>query len=69
MLGEGPAALILVRYRKMLHDQPSGETSRAVTWERVGLFPVGGSSGIMQSLSEALDAFIGDYLRVNEESC
>ena len=31
--------------------------------------PRGDAGFIMQSLSEALDAFIGNYLRVNTEAC
>ena len=50
----------------------------AATWrERDSNTPAlgihgGGASGgnfIMQALSESLDAFIGAYLRVNDEAC
>ena len=59
-----------VQYRKFLYDAVSGETNYATTGEFSGTGSHGGNAGfILQGLSEYLDGFILDYLRVNEAAC
>ena len=59
-----------VEYKKLLYDAVSGETSYATTGEIGGAGSHGGDAGfILQGLSEYLDGFILDYLRVNESAC
>ena len=63
-----------VAFTKWAYDSSGGQ-HMAQTWVRPSAaWPAigthGGDAGfIMQSLSEELDAFILEYLRVNEESC
>ena len=53
-----------------LYDAISGETRYATTFESGGAGSHGGNAGfILQGLSEYLDGFILDYLRVNEAAC
>ena len=62
-----------VEYYKLLYDAVSGETNYAVVWRRgsTGTHTGNTSSAgfLLQSLSEKLDAFILEYLRVNEAAC
>ena len=59
-----------VAYYKRLFDALSGETKETITWKR-------GSSGEFQGtldyelyrISQLLDEFLLEYLRVNEEAC
>lgn len=71
------AFVIDLEYAKTLYDPVSDDMfmaspARFVIGTRAyGSFGThGGDSGyIMQGISESLDTFIGDYLRVNEEAC
>ena len=60
-----------VKYLKSLYDPVSGRTSSlATTWESGSFGTHGDDPGfIVQSLSEHLDKFLVEYLRVNEEDC
>ena len=57
----------------MVYDPSSDENEFANTWERtyMGIHRGGEESAafIMQGLSELVDTFVLEYLRVNEESC
>ena len=57
-------------YKKLVYDAVSGETNYATTWD-VGVAGTHGEDAdfILQGLSEHLDGFILDYLRVNEDAC
>ncbi len=60
-----------MNFYKMLDDPQSGDSALGRTYR---IAPVVGTHGndagnIMQLLSESLDAFIGEYLRVNEVAC
>lgn len=61
---------LLMEYRKHLHDPVSDEIAIAVTWREGSTGGHGRDSGfLVQSLSEKLDKFLVEYLRVNEEDC
>ena len=59
-----------VEYKKLVYDAVSGETNYATMWNVNGTGTHGGDAGfILQGLSEHLDGFILEYLRVNEAAC
>ena len=59
-----------VEYRKVVYDRVSGDTNYATTWNISSIGTHGGDAGfILQGLSEYLDRFILEYLRVNEDAC
>ncbi len=62
-----------VSFYKRVYDPPSGVSDFALTWRSgdTGTHRGGEESAafIMQRLSELVDAFVLEYLRVNEESC
>ena len=61
---------LLVEYHKRLIDPVSGETRAPGTWSSGTVGGHGGDPGyIGQSLSEKLDKFLVEYLRVNEKDC
>ena len=65
----GPAFSERLNYQKRLTD-PTGLSFRATTWDVGGVGTHGGDAGyIMQTVSERLDWFILEYLRVNEAAC
>ena len=70
-LDGGVAYTISIRLAKVsLYDPASGELGSLVTWERNAFGQHSrDASFIMQGLSEMLDAFILEYLRVNEGHC
>ena len=66
----GVAYSLGVDHNKMVYDAVSGETNYATTWNIGGTGKHGGDAGfILQGLSERLDRFILEYLRVNEDAC
>ena len=66
----GRAWSVILELNKVLDDQVSGHQSFASTWDSGSTGTHGGDAGyIMQSVSEHLDRFILEYLRVNEEYC
>ena len=59
-----------VDYRKVLYDPVSDDSFFATTWNIGGAGTHSGDAGfILQGLSEYLDSFILEYLRVNEDAC
>ena len=57
-------------YEKRLYDSVTGLSLRTTTWNADGVGTHGGDAGyIMQIVSERLDHFILEYLRVNEAAC
>ena len=66
----GQMSVRKVGLSKLVHDPLSGETHFASTWDFSVLGThAGGAAFIMQGLSELVDTFVLEYLRVNEESC
>ena len=65
----GGAFMISMRYNKTLFDSVSGKNSFATTWNRSILGTQGGTDYIVSRLSELLDEFLTEYLRVNEAAC
>ena len=59
-----------VFFQKHLRDVVSGRNGFAVTWE-TGNYGIhsGDADYILQGVSEKLDRFILEYLRVNETAC
>ena len=67
---QGRGFSLSLRYQKSVYDAVSGETNYATTWDYGGAGTHGGDAGfILQGLSEQLDGFLLDYLRVNEAAC
>ena len=66
----GPAFSFSVHYNKQLHDPVSDTSFASTTWtnDRTGTHG-GGAGYILQVLSEAVDLFVLEYLRVNEDAC
>ena len=67
----GPAFWVWLNYKKRLKDPVTTSTLGATTWQRGTLGTHASDGGyILQSLSEYLDRFLVEYLRVNnEEAC
>ena len=66
----GGAFNINVQLRKYLRDSALNLNGFATTWMRGSFGTHGGNAGyILQGLSEFLDEFILEYLRVNEAAC
>ena len=61
---------IEVSYNKLLFDPRLVESNLAETWD-LGSYGMHGADAnyVLQSLSEHLDGFILEYLRINEDSC
>ena len=69
-LDDGPAFVRQLQLLKWNRDDVTGLERGAVAWESLGFGTHGGDAGfVMQGLSEALDRFILEYLRVNEDFC
>ena len=67
---EGSGFSLRLEYKKLVYDAVSGETRYAATFNIGGTGTHSGDAGfILQGLSEYLDGFILDYLRVNEAAC
>ena len=65
-----PAFMYTVTLQKWLRDEVAGAESRVSTWDRsaVGIYD-NDTDYIVQGVSEVLDGFILEYLRVNEAAC
>ena len=64
------AAISKIEFLKPFSDQFTGQYRHTGTWEtnRIGIAGVDGNL-VMQGVSEMMDEFINEYLRVNEQSC
>ena len=61
---------IEVSFQKYLHDVVSDRGQYAATWETASYgIHTGDADYILQIVSEKLDLFILEYLRVNEAAC
>ncbi len=66
----GGALTIEVLFRKHLRDIVSDRIGYATTWESGNYGMHSGDAGfILQAVSEHLDRFLLEYLRVNETAC
>lgn len=66
----GVAFNISVTYWKLVYEPASELFAPATTWQLKGSGTHGGDAGyILQGLSEYLDRFVLEYLRVNEDAC
>lgn len=66
----GPAFSISLKYNKWVFDPASVKNGYATTWDiRSTGTHGGGATFILSSLSEDLDRFLVEYLRVNESAC
>ena len=66
----GSAFYIEVSYKKFLFDSASGVPGYAQSWNVGGIGTHGRDSGfVLQAVSEYVDGFILEYLRVNEDAC
>ena len=69
-LDDGPAYVSHIQLSKWLRDNMTGLERGSFTWDSLNYGTHGGNAGfIMQGLSESLDGFILEYLRVNEGYC
>ena len=61
---------IKMSYYKPMTDQASGATFSATSWDTGSTGTHGRNSGyILSAVSEHMDKFIDDYLRVNSDAC
>ena len=66
----GGAYSIEVSFKKYLHDGVADQNGFAATWDTGSFGTHSGNAGfILQAVSEDLDNFVLDYLRVNETAC
>ena len=66
----GPAVNLKVEYHKPLFDPVSAVARPTMTWRVAATGTHSGRAGsIVQFLSQNLDEFLADYLRVNEKYC
>ena len=69
----GNAFSVSVALRKELRDSLSGSSNRANSWETTFIGTITnnsiGGDYILSTISEAVDQFIDEYLRVNELDC
>ena len=66
----GDVFSVEVSYRKVLYDSVSDRYGPAAVWGLVGYGTHGGNArSILLSVSEFLDRFLVEYLRVNEAFC
>ena len=66
----GPAFSTSLQYKKLVLDLASVKNGYAATWNTGSTGTHGGDAGyILSSLSEDLDQFLVEYLRVNESAC
>ena len=67
----GGAVSLKVQFRKVLQDPISGRDGVATTWERgsYGTYSGDDTDFVMQHLSELVDEFVLEYLRLNEPAC
>lgn len=64
------AISISVEFKKYLYDPFTERNGNAVTWDSRNAGTHGGSGGfIRQAISEHIDKFIDEYLRVNADYC
>lgn len=61
---------IRLAFKKKVHDPLSGITGIAVTWNAGSTGTHGGSASyILSALSQHMDKFLVEFLRVNEKAC
>lgn len=61
---------ISLQFKKPLYDRFSDHTFEAPTWEKGFIGTLSGSQGyILSSISELMDRFLVEFLRVNEDAC
>ena len=66
----GRAFHISFAFRKMVQDVVSKESWWTTTWENASLGTHDGDANfILSSVSQQMDEFLVDYLRVNEDAC
>ena len=59
-----------MEYRKQVRDLASGEVNVTTTWDTGATGTHGGDAAyIVSAVSEYLDRFLTQYLRVNEAAC
>ena len=68
-LSSSSESVLKVSYRKLLTDPASGVTELCETWKTTRFSSYDYPENTAQSLSEAMDKFLLEYLRVNEKDC
>ena len=59
-----------LEYLKRVYDPFSDSTFSATTWDRTVIGTHGGNPGyILSAMSETMDYFLLEFLRVNEDAC
>ena len=70
VLDDSPAFRVEFEYYKTLLDEDTGNSFFTTTWSRGGYGTHAGNAGIvLQAISERMDQFINEYLRVNAPAC
>lgn len=63
-----PAFHVSTSFHKRVRDVMSGHFSNALTWN-IGTTGTGSATYILSTLSEHVDEFLAEFLRVNEKAC
>ena len=59
-----------IEYDKILLDEDTGNSFSTLTWSSGGYGTHAGNAGVvLQAISERMDEFINEYLRINEPAC
>ena len=69
VIGAGSGISIVLSFWKPLVDSWSAHVARARTWQRVPVVTGGDANDILSVVSQALDEFLVEYLRVNKDAC
>ena len=56
-------------YAKPVYDAASNRHDFAWTWQKINFGTHGGQEYILSVVSEFMDEFLAEFLRVNEEAC
>ena len=60
---------IRLQYRKVVYDPATEIVMHGTTWQGGNLGTFGDADYILSGVSEGVDDFINEYLRVNQDSC
>ena len=70
LLYDSPVFRVELEYHKALLDEVTGYSSYPATWSTDGYGRHAGNAGnVLQAISERMDEFINEYLRINEPAC
>lgn len=70
VMAQSQAFSVDLSFYKSLYDSTSSVQGLAITWQSGGVGTHGGNANyVLSSISQEMDEFLDDYLRVNESAC